>query len=173
MKNETATVILDVRVDLAQGKKPLTKILAAARALQSDQGLKLITPFEPLPLFFVLKKLGLQHRSHQVAEEHWETLFAHELPDESENANVVSLSTETAPATTSPAIHTVDARGLEPPQPLVAILTALEKLAPSDSLRAQTDRRPLHLLDALTERGYIYTSEEQPDGSWSTVIRRS
>lgn len=39
----------------------------------------------------------------------------------------------------------VDARGLEPLQPLVIILEALERLPEGAELRARTDRRPLHL----------------------------
>ena len=66
----------------------------------------------------------------------------------------------------------VDARGLEPPQPLVKILEALALLADGAELRAQTDRRPMHLYSFLEERGFTGSSEEQPDGSFVTHIRR-
>jgi TusA-related sulfurtransferase len=66
----------------------------------------------------------------------------------------------------------VDARGLEPPQPLVRILESLASLPDGAAMRAQTDRRPMHLYGFLEERGFIGTSEEQPDGSFVTVIRR-
>jgi TusA-related sulfurtransferase len=66
----------------------------------------------------------------------------------------------------------VDARGLEPPQPLVRILEALATLPDGAELRAQTDRRPMHLYGFLEERGFVGTSEDQPDGSFITVIRR-
>jgi TusA-related sulfurtransferase len=67
----------------------------------------------------------------------------------------------------------VDARGLEPPQPLVVILEAVSGLSQGAELRAHTDRRPMHLYGQLMERGFIGISEEQPDGSFITTIRRA
>jgi uncharacterized protein (DUF2249 family) len=66
----------------------------------------------------------------------------------------------------------VDARGLEPTQPLVRILETLASLPDGAEMRAHTDRRPMHLYSFLEERGFIGTSEEQPDGSFVTDIRR-
>jgi uncharacterized protein (DUF2249 family) len=66
----------------------------------------------------------------------------------------------------------VDARGLEPPQPLVKILEALAGLPEGARLRARTDRRPMHLHDQLEERGFVGESQEQPDGSFVTHVRR-
>jgi uncharacterized protein (DUF2249 family) len=68
---------------------------------------------------------------------------------------------------------TVDARGLEPPQPLVVILEALMRLPEGAELQARTDRRPMHLYGHLEERGFTGTTEEQPDGSFLTTIRRA
>jgi uncharacterized protein (DUF2249 family) len=67
----------------------------------------------------------------------------------------------------------VDARGLEPPEPLVRILAALADLAPGGTLRARTDRRPLHLFAELDTRGLSHGCDEQSDGSWLTTIRRA
>src|SRR5207249_1325721 len=66
----------------------------------------------------------------------------------------------------------VDARGLEPPQPLVVILEALTQLSRGRVLRARTDRRPLHLYAQLEERGFSGATEEQTDGSFVTTIRQ-
>lgn len=66
----------------------------------------------------------------------------------------------------------VDARGLEPPEPMLRILSALETLASGGVLRARTDRRPIHLLPELDARSVQHESEEQPDGSWITTLRR-
>lgn len=68
---------------------------------------------------------------------------------------------------------TLDARGLEPPQPLIVILEALGNLREAGVMRAHTDRRPLHLYAQLDERGFIGESEEQHDGSFITTIRRA
>ncbi len=67
----------------------------------------------------------------------------------------------------------VDARGLEPPQPMVQILEALSTLPAHAALRARTDRRPVHLHPLLEARGFKGTSEEQSDGSFVTHIRRA
>ena len=71
-----------------------------------------------------------------------------------------------------PPVLEVDARGLEPPQPLVTILEALATLPEGARLRALTDRRPMHLYAQLEERGFVGESEEQKDGSFVTNVRR-
>ena len=67
----------------------------------------------------------------------------------------------------------VDARGLEPPQPLVMILEALARLTGRTDIRARTDRRPMHLYSQLEERGFTGKTEEEKDGSFVTTIRRA
>ena len=67
----------------------------------------------------------------------------------------------------------VDARGLEPPEPLVRILSALESLPAGATLRARTDREPCHLFGEATQRGFHHESKAQPDGSWLTVLTRA
>ena len=66
----------------------------------------------------------------------------------------------------------VDARGLEPPEPLVRILEAVSSLPREAQLHARTDRRPMHLYAQLEQRGFTGESEEQTDGSFITHIRR-
>jgi TusA-related sulfurtransferase len=67
----------------------------------------------------------------------------------------------------------VDARGLEPPQPLVRILEALAALEADAELQARTDRRPLHLFPQLEQRGFRAECSEQADGGFLTVIRHA
>ena len=67
----------------------------------------------------------------------------------------------------------VDARGLEPPQPLITIMEALTSLPKEAELHACTDRRPLHLFPLLEERGFVGETEEQHDGSFVTTIRHA
>ena len=73
---------------------------------------------------------------------------------------------------TKPVLVEVDARGLEPPQPMMRILEALSGLPEGGALLARTDRQPMHLYDQLTRRGFVGTSELQPDGSCVTRIAR-
>ncbi len=67
----------------------------------------------------------------------------------------------------------IDARGLEPPQPMVKILEALATLPAGTVLLARTDRRPIHLYPHLEQRGFLAASEPQDDGSYLTSIRRT
>jgi TusA-related sulfurtransferase len=73
----------------------------------------------------------------------------------------------------SEAAVTVDARGLEPPQPMVLILETLAELPAGAELHAHTDRRPIHLYPLLEQRGYVGATEEHDDGSFITLIRRA
>lgn len=75
-----------------------------------------------------------------------------------------------APAPTAGGVPEVDARGLEPPEPLVRILAALESLPAGATLRARTDREPCHLFGEAEQRGFSHQCNQQPDGSWITVL---
>jgi uncharacterized protein (DUF2249 family) len=65
----------------------------------------------------------------------------------------------------------LDVRGLMPPAPLVQILEQLERLPRGCTFKARTDRRPVHLYDLLSARGYVSCTEDLPDGSFLVTIR--
>jgi TusA-related sulfurtransferase len=66
----------------------------------------------------------------------------------------------------------LDARGLEPPQPMMKILEAIAALPADATLAAHTDRQPLLLYPMLEQRGFTYETIKQSDGSHLTHIRR-
>lgn len=66
----------------------------------------------------------------------------------------------------------LDARGLEPPQPMMKILEAIATLPEKAMLVAHTDRQPLLLYPMLEQRGFTYETNSQTDGSHLTHIRR-
>lgn len=66
----------------------------------------------------------------------------------------------------------LDARGLEPPQPMMKILEAVANLPTDATLAARTDRQPLLLYPQLEQRGFTYETTKQSDGSHLTYIRR-
>lgn len=166
------TVTLDVRQDIRDGREPFTKIMSAVAQLQSDENLLLIAPFEPQPLFAVLGKQGFAHTTRQVQSGDWEVLFTRSRtasgPSKNSMPNRVNAASVKIP---NGQIIDVDARGLEPPQPLVKILETLASLPAGTELRARTDRRPVHLYAQLEERGFSGETEEQNDGSFITKIR--
>ncbi|EKP95582.1 DUF2249 domain-containing protein [Thermaerobacter subterraneus] len=72
------------------------------------------------------------------------------------------------PSPAEPALQ-LDNRGLQPPEPMVRILSALDRLEPGQVLQAHNDRKPMFLLPHLDERGFEYAMAEQDDGS--VIIR--
>jgi uncharacterized protein (DUF2249 family) len=172
MSNKTVTV--DVREDIRRGREPFSKIMNAAAAMQADESLLVIAPFEPVPLFRVMEKQGFVHKGQATGSGDWEILFTRQpggTPAEAAQASSpVRPSNGIAPAPAQ--IVEVDARGLEPPQPMVIILEALVALPAGAELRARTERRPMHLYPHLEERGFTAATEEQPDGSFLTHISR-
>jgi hypothetical protein len=66
----------------------------------------------------------------------------------------------------------VDNRGLEPPQPMVRILSALAGMEEDGELVALMDREPMLLYPELQRRGFTW--EFGPaDGHYVLTIRRS
>lgn len=59
----------------------------------------------------------------------------------------------------------LDNRGLEPPNPMIRTLEALDELAVGEVLVIHNDRVPIYLLPQLADAGADYVVEEQPDGS--------
>jgi len=163
------TVTVDVREDIRDGREPFSRIMKAAAALHPDEQLLLVAPFEPVPLFRVMEKQGFAFRAQALSSGDWEVLFTRRgdsAPMTAASAAVVSDSRKLCE------VVDIDVRGLEPPQPMVKILETLATLPVGAELRAHTDRRPLHLYPHLEERGFVALTEEQPNGTFLTNIRR-
>ena len=62
MEQQTVNVTtLDVRPMLAAGEEPFDAILTAAQAVERGKVLELTAPFEPVPLYGVLGRLGFAY----------------------------------------------------------------------------------------------------------------
>ncbi len=166
-------VTLDVREDLRTGREPFGKIMQSVAALRENEDLLLIAPFQPAPLFGVLARQGFSHEAKETAAGDWEITFTRDSPGSTASPPPAEppRRPKRVPCQGSPVVD-VEARGLEPPQPLVKILEALATLPDGARLRAHTDRRPMHLYTQLQERGFTGESEEQPDGSFITHVHR-
>lgn len=156
---------LDVREELRKGGEPLALILGAVDALKPGQSLRLLTTFEPLPLYAVLARKGFAHRARHLGEGEWEVLFTPGAADPQAQAG--KSGSATAGASTAgwpaPSVH-LDNRGLQPPEPLVRILDALEHLGPGEVLEAINERDPVFLYPELEARGAAIHSDKQADG---------
>lgn len=156
---------LDVREELKRGRDPFSRIMQAVAGLAPGQSLLLTAPFEPTPLYAVLGARGFGHTSRQLDSGDWEILFSEE-----------TSSTPGQPIDVRPPANPtldVDARGLEPPEPLMKIMEAVTAAPPGEEVRARTDRKPVKLYEHLQERGWKSESEQLEDGSYLTRIRRS
>lgn len=134
----------------------------------------LLNDHDPVPLRF-------QFEAQFPGAVRWE--YLEQGPDDF-RVKLTKLAPTTTPAGYKPAppngasladgdVQHVDARGLEPPEPLIRILNALESLPCGMRLRALTDRKPCHLFGEAEQRGFRHDSREQPDGSWVTVLDRA
>lgn len=167
------TTTLDVREDIRSRRNPFDKIQRALARVRPGESLRLLAPFEPAPLFSVAAAIGLGHEATRLPDGDWEVIFSPALQPVSQVFPKISSIASAAPHTdaTGDGLIDVDARRLEPPQPMVRILEALARLPQGAKLRARTDRRPVHLYPHLEERGFVGESEEQKDGSFITHIR--
>ena len=66
----------------------------------------------------------------------------------------------------------LDLRGLQPPEPIVRVLHALER-GPGVPLRVILPHEPIPLYALLRERGYSYSGSPRPDGGFEVLIDRA
>ena len=151
-------VELDLRDDMRAGREPFARIMAAVRALEDGEALRLRTIFEPVPLFALLAKRGFSYDSRQASPDDWTVWFWRGAPvtEARESAR------EETPNTDLPRENTLvlDVRGLEPPQPMLRTLAALETLPEGQELVQINVRVPQLLLPILAERGYACAVDE-------------
>lgn len=67
----------------------------------------------------------------------------------------------------------IDARDLEPPEPLEKVTQTLELLRPGQSIRLLLPREPFPLYPILAERGYGHVTQMDTDGSYVVLIRQA
>ncbi|MEE8433632.1 MAG: DUF2249 domain-containing protein [bacterium] len=60
----------------------------------------------------------------------------------------------------------LDLREMEPPQPMIEIMAALEGMAPGAELVALLPRKPVYLLPHLEGKVRSYTLEEKAEDCW-------
>ncbi len=138
---------LDVRPTLLAGGDPLPDILQAFAELEEGQSLRLLAPFEPVPLFRMMEAKGYTWTSYARDGDDREVLFtpagaaapepaAAAVPDRGAAVSDPAAADWPAPA------HTLDNRGLPPPEPLVRTLEAVETLPAGDVLEIWIRPRP-------------------------------
>lgn len=69
------------------------------------------------------------------------------------------------------AVRTLELRGLQPPEPIVRILAALER-EPDEPLCAILPHEPVPLYALLSERGFAWRGTQRADGGYELWIER-
>ncbi len=163
-----ALVRLDVSDDIKNGVEPFGRIMAAVKSLGEDEVLVLRVPFEPFPLYQVLGQRGFAHWTECRAADDWSVWFYRRAGD-------VEPSAHAAPAPAGAGVEpraVIDVRGLEPPQPMVLVLEAVDRLGPGEHVEVIHDRRPVFLYPQLEERGLEHQTDELDPGVVRIVIRK-
>ena len=113
---------LDVRPMLKAGDEPFGTIMEAVARLEPGQSLKLLAPFKPVPLFGVLGARGFEPHAREIGNGDWEVLFSPvgSAPEEQETKKPYASLEWPEPRVE------LDNRHLDPPEPMVRVLEAVE-----------------------------------------------
>lgn len=161
---------IDVRDELRAGKEPFSLIMAARARVPEGGALSVRAIFEPFPLYAVMARQGFQHHTEELAADDWRVWFYPAAPA----AAAATPGTGGAEPTdsTEAGVVVLDVRALEPPEPMVRTLAALETLPPGGTLLHINVRVPQFLLPQLEERGFTYEIRAQGPDLVRVFIRR-
>ena len=160
---------LDVRPALSAGEEPFGLIMAAVANLQAGEGLRLFAPFKPVPLLQVLGSKGFAHELTELGGGDWEVRFTPEgIGDAAETADVGKPAENSWPEPS----RSLDNRDLDPPEPMVRILAAVEEMRDGEVLSALLCREPAFLLPELAKRHHQWRGAFEPDGATYRILIR-
>lgn len=166
----SSLVSLDVRPILQAGGEPFDEIMGAVAALRPGEGLRLIASFQPVPLFSVLGARGYAHQARELDGGDWEVLF---MPTAVGEAPRVRAATATDHRAAWPEpVQMLDNRDLDPPEPMVRILAAIEAMREGEVLAALLCREPIFLLPELEKRGHDWQGGFASDGKTYKILVR-
>ncbi len=169
--NTPAPLTLDVRPELRAGGEPFPRIMQALASLAPGQALRLLATFEPIPLYGVLGRKGFAHHATRHGAEDWEILFTPAEETTAPRSPPAAGRRAGEGAGWPEPMQSLDNRGLQPPEPMMRILSALENLAPGAVLEAWNDREPLLLYPELEARGAVIAVSRKAEGV-RLLIRR-
>lgn len=153
---------LDVREQLAAGNDPFKEIIAATRELPTGGILDLIASFEPAPMIRVLQKQGWVSWVRWEGEACYVAFWYADKKSAGASDKDAAFDAERMDKNASGWI--INVRGLEPPQPMVYVLRALEDEDLVLPLTIKHQRVPSILYSHLEELGYKWTTTENDDG---------
>ncbi|WP_318616455.1 DUF2249 domain-containing protein [Sporosarcina sp. YIM B06819] len=172
----TKIVELDVRPHLTKKIEPFQLIMDTVKELNVEDIFVLHATFKPTPLLGVLKMKGFVNKVERKEKDHWVVSFVnkkykHLLDIEDELISSAKPS-DGEVLVSEPKTISLDNRGLEPPQPMMRTLAALDRSHPGDQVNIHNDRVPVFLIEELNRLGCPFTVDEQSDGSVKVAIRK-
>lgn len=164
----TDALEIDVRPILNSGGEPFGAIMEAVNRLAPGQSLRLLAPFKPAPLFNVMAGKGFDYEASEIGGGDWQVLFSptagpvvypgQSLPDD--------------PDTWPDPAYYHDCTELEPPEPMVRILSQLESMAEGEVLFALLGREPVFLFPELQARGHAWVGQFDAAGvAYQLMVR--
>lgn len=164
---------LDVRPILRDGGEPFSKIMETVATLGPAQGLRLYAPFEPVPLFHALAARGFVYEAREIDGGDWEVQFRRATSDQADNAPPPPRANPIGDSRAWPnPVQSMDNRELEPPEPMVRILAALETMRKGEVLSALLCREPIFLIPEIEKRGHAWQGNFEPDRTTYKILVR-
>jgi hypothetical protein len=139
-------------------------------SLAPGQALRLYATFKPLPLFQVLSARGFEASAREIGGGDWEVVFTPVGPKPAAPAEPEIAAQSDTAAWPEPRSQ-LDLRELEPPEPMVQALAAVEALPAGGTVAALLPREPVFLFRQLEARGHEWRGAFVRDGSYRIVIR--
>jgi Uncharacterized conserved protein (DUF2249). len=159
---------LDVRPILSSGGEPFPAIMGAVDDLMPGQGLKLLAPFRPQPLFSVMERRGFDYELEEMGGGDFEVRF---LPKQPPSAIDASANADAPDLWPEPSVD-LDLSELDPPEPMVRLLAEAEQLEPGEVIFAVLSREPVFLFPELTRRGHQWVGNFDTTGSFYRIMIR-
>ena len=161
---------LDAREDIAANRDPLVKIMRAAKDIETGKIFLLLNSFEPIPLYEVLGKQGFVHKAETDGET-YRVAFMRVDKARERKVRPTSEVSYTDAACDDEKVMEIDVRGLEPPEPMMRILKAINAMTPGVILIVDHHREPMFLYEKLAERELTWTTNKIAEHHYKIVIR--
>lgn len=142
----------DARSLLTRGEEPLGPIMRRAAKIEHGGELVVDAPFDPAPLRRVLARKGFGSHSECLEAGHWRVYFRRDPALAAAAAGEEATAASGAVSWHENGTVHIDVRGLEPPQPMVAILELIETDGTIDTVIVHHEREPVFLYPELAER---------------------
>ncbi len=165
---------LDVRPTIESGADPFKEIIRAVKDLDHGQTLKIINVFEPIPLIKILEEKGYKSWTDNIYDNEYHTFFTKETKLSSKetltNMPISEGSFEEKLAGFGSNIKEIEVRHLEMPEPMMTILSEIEKLPENHVLLVNHKKVPQFLLPELKKRDFKWMSKDVELGHTLLII---